>query len=76
MAGPPIYQVLVGISVQENGDEGVLCLRTDEGLMPMFEVDTEKLESLRELAKQAAGVTGRPIKLVRFTTREELEVIE
>lgn len=76
MTGPPIDQVFVGIITQEKGVEGVVCLRTKEGLLPMFEVDNEKLDYLREMAKQAAAHYGRPVKIVRFSAREELEVIE
>jgi hypothetical protein len=78
MAGKPINEILVCISQTGDGnsDEGVLVMNTTIGWMPMFEADAEKFDSLREKAKQCAKARGIAVKLVRFTTREELEIIE
>lgn len=44
--------------------------------LPMIGADLEMIDMLRPKAKQIATELGVPIRLVRFSVREELEVFE
>lgn len=74
---PKIEQMYAFI-IEDTGpeDEGLIGMATPEGWMPLVGADMERVESLRPIAKRAAAQVGKPVKLIRFTTREELEVID
>lgn len=44
----------------------------DDQWMPLVGADRARIESLRGLAEGIAALTGKPVKLVRFTTRQEM----
>ena len=55
-------------------EEGVCGFMSPDGVMwPMVAANEERLTQLRPLARMIAQRTGRPVTLVRFTTREERE---
>ena len=56
-------------------DEGVIGTKTPEGWMPLVGADMARVDSLRPIAEAIARQLGKPVKLLRFGTREELEVI-
>jgi hypothetical protein len=64
--------------VQEpDGDEGV-CSATmqylgREMMMPLVGADIDRVKSLRQHARTARIMTGYPVRLVRFSMREDLE---
>ena len=55
--------------------EGVAGFDTGGAMMPMICSDARNMESLRPIAQQIARVSGRTIRLARFTIREDLEEI-
>ena len=72
-----IDQCWIFISVDEHGNEGACAASMPPfGMVPLIACDEARLESLRPMAKQIAGMTGKTIKLIRLTTREDLEIIE
>jgi len=56
-------------------DEGVVGFMADTGWMPMVGADMARAESLKPIAQNIARTTGKKIKLLRFTNREELGLI-
>lgn len=63
--------------VSEDGEsEGVVAIRVQGAWMPLVGADIERINGLRAAAQDVADKTGRRIRLLRFTVREELEVIE
>ncbi len=74
-----INQLYAFVSVDEFG-EGIVGMTMDIGgrdtFMPFVCADKKRVESIRPHAIQIAKESGKTIKLIRFTTREELEVIE
>lgn len=64
------------VSVDEDGNEGV-CATFNPGMgwMPMVGADHARVESFRDLAKEIARTSGKPVKLVRFSVRSDLETI-
>lgn len=56
--------------------EGVIAFMTKEGWMPMVGADMRRVGFLMPRAQEVANATGRPVQLVKFSLREEIEVIE
>lgn len=56
-------------------DEGIIGARTAMGWVPLVGADMARVESLKPFAMDIARATGKKVKLLRFTTREEVEVI-
>lgn len=72
---PKIEQIYAFIAEEEPGDEGITAQLTPSGWMPMIGADMDRAESLREMAQKLADAGGKPIRLVKFETRSEIEVI-
>jgi len=53
--------------------EGVIAYLTGTGWMPMVGADMARIKYLRPFAQEVANSTGNPVKLIRFTNREELD---
>jgi len=58
-------------------EEGLIGYRTPDGWwMPLVGADRERIESYRWHAELVKAATGQPVKLVRFSERTDIEVIE
>ena len=53
-------------------DEGVVGMNTGAGWMPLVGADMARGESLRPIARDIAAQSGKKIKLLHFTHREDL----
>jgi hypothetical protein len=75
---PKIEQLLAWvIADKDEDDEGVPAFNTDMGPMPMMGADLGRvLGTMRQIAQQAADMQGKPIKLIRSTGIEVVEVIQ
>lgn len=63
--------------IAEDGEgEGLAAFMTPTGWMPMVGADPARIESLKERAREVAKLSGKRIRLCRYSVREELEVIE
>ena len=62
-------------------DEGVISfgfydvLEGETNWMPLVGADPKRIESLRPFAQQTADKTKKPVNLVKFTCRTEVETI-
>jgi hypothetical protein len=63
------------LAVHADGDEGVVGAQLGDRWLPLVVADPMLLEILRPIAQAAAREIGVTIRLVRFTQREELEVL-
>jgi dihydroorotase-like cyclic amidohydrolase len=70
-----IDAVWMAISVDENGNEGVCAAEINGMWMPLVAADEARLEQIIATARRIAQVTKRQIKIIKLTTREEIEVI-
>jgi hypothetical protein len=75
-SAPPgtIQSVWVYLIVDGDG-EGMVAAPIEGMTLPLFAVDQEHAELLRPYAIKMAKVSNRPIKLVRFDARVELDTI-
>ncbi|GAJ01744.1 unnamed protein product, partial [marine sediment metagenome] len=53
-------------------DEGIVGMGTKAGWIPLVGADMARVESLKPIARNIATQTGKKIKLLHFTHREDL----
>lgn len=71
---PKIEHLWAFVSVDPtDGNEGVVTCQLNGMLLPMIAADEDRLRLLKPMAEGAAVWTTNPIKLVKFTVREEVE---
>jgi hypothetical protein len=58
-----------------DGVEGILAIGKDGEWMPLVAADEARITSFRPYAESVARRCNRPVKLIRFSVREELETI-
>ena len=63
------------VAVGDDGDEGVIGEMINGVMTPFVCADEARVESLREKAFEIGKHTGKKVKLVRFSTREDVEEI-
>ena len=71
-----IDEMFAFVSVDAQGNEGVCAFMAGDIWMPLVGADMNRVAKLRECAKDIAHRSGKTLRLVRFTKREEMEVIE
>ena len=76
---PKINELWAYLSEERPGEEGVVaCPMMIHGqlvMMPLVCADADRATALQPMAQEAAETSGRPIRLVRFTAREEVRVM-
>jgi hypothetical protein len=72
---PRIEKIWAFRSVDDDGDEGVCGFLANGKWMPVVAADEKRLEDLRMFAQELANVSGRTIRQVCFTVREDEEVL-
>ena len=62
---------------EESGpdDEGVVGMSAGQWFLPLVGADMARVNSLKPHALDIAKKTGKKVKLIHFTNREELEEI-
>lgn len=72
-----INELYAFIGTDGQGQEGIVSaegiIDGRRTMLPLVGADRERMLSYRPLAVSATQQTGQPIRLVRFSTREELE---
>lgn len=63
------------VAVHEDGDEGLVAGMIGGQWMPLIAADEARLADLRPLAEKIVAATGKPVRLVRFDTRTEVDTI-
>ena len=73
----PKIDEMYAFVVEDSGpdDEGVIGMNTKSGWMPLVGADMARVEALRPIARGIAHRLGKPVKLLHFDNRKELEVI-
>lgn len=71
-----IHELWAYVAVHADSDEGVIGASINGMVMPLVAADRTRLDELRPYAERAAAFAGKPVKLVRFTAREDVETIE
>lgn len=64
------------IVTEADGTEGITAFINNGRWVPMIGSDEERVESLKPIAKKISAAIGKPVQMVRFTVREDVEVID
>lgn len=74
-----ITEIYAFVSVDEGG-EGIIGETMPVGgreiFMPFICADKDRLEQIRPFAERIHKETGKKIRLIKLTNREELEILE
>lgn len=70
----PRIEEMYAFVAEDSGpdDEGLIGMNTGSGWMPLVGADMARVESLKPIAREIAEATGKKIKILHFTQREEL----
>ena len=74
----PKIEEMYAFVTEDSGpdDEGIIGMNTGMGWMPLVGADMKRVESLKPIAKRISQQIGKPVKLLHFVTRQEVEIIE
>lgn len=72
---PLVIEHIWAFIAEDEQGEGVCGFLGPDGWMPLIAADQARVESLRRVAKDIKATSGKTIKLVKFSLREEVEVI-
>lgn len=74
----PRIEQMYAFVAEDSGpdDEGLIGMNTPQGWMPLVGANLVRVESLKPIAKAIARQLGKPVKLLHFERRKEIEVIE
>jgi hypothetical protein len=75
--GQTIQRLYAWIATEEDGGEGVVThevvIDWRTMIAPLVGADRARIESFRPLARNVARISGRPVRLIEFSSREVLE---
>jgi hypothetical protein len=62
----------------DEGGEGVCAAPLGHGMLtvPMIAADAKRLDSLKPIARKLANLFRKPVRLAKFTAREDVEIYQ
>lgn len=69
-----ITEIWAFLSVDDGG-EGIIGANIDNTFMPFVCADLSRVKSLKPMALDIAKMGNKKVKLVKFSTREEIDII-
>ncbi len=76
--GQSIEALYAWVATEPDGGEGILGAHlpgTGTLIMPLVGADIERIRSLRTYAEMIRGKLGYPVRFIRFSQRDDLEVL-
>lgn len=71
-----ITELWAFIAVGDDDEEGVIGAKMPNGSwLPFVMADNRRLEQLRPMAEDIAEASGKTVRLVRFSVREDIETL-
>lgn len=71
-----ISDIYAYLSVDEDGNEGLIGELINGAWMPFVACDKARLDSLEPIAQRVAQRTGRPVRLIHLSTRTEIKTLD
>jgi len=70
----PRIEEMYAFVAEDSGpdDEGVVAMSVGDVMLPLVGADMARVESLKPIAQDIASQTGKKVKLIHFTNREDL----
>jgi hypothetical protein len=77
---PPNYlgrieMIWAALSIDEGG-EGVCAAPFGDMTLPLIAADKRRLDQIVPMARSIANVFGKPVRLAKFTKREDVEIYQ
>jgi hypothetical protein len=72
----PIEEMFAFIHQDEAGHEGIAVMQIGDMFFPLVGGNLSRIDILRPIARDFANANKRPVHLVKFTHREDLETIQ
>jgi hypothetical protein len=73
--GQTIDALYAWVTTEPDGGEGVLSMQVGETHHPLIGADMDRVKSLGDFAELSHRMTGYPVRLVRFSRRDDLEIL-
>jgi hypothetical protein len=73
--GLQIRELYAYVAAVPPGDEGIFGINFGGSWLPIVGADMARMRSLRAHAQACARASGERVRLVKFSVREDLEVI-
>ena len=70
-----IEEIYAYISV-DDGNEGICAFTRNNTMIPMIGADLVRMRQLKPIARDLAKISPYPIKLIKLSTREEVEEVK
>lgn len=70
-----IEQIWAALSLDEGG-EGVIAAPMGGMTLPLIAADKRRLDQIVPIAKRVANMFGKPVRLAKFSQREDVEVYQ
>jgi hypothetical protein len=67
-----IDEMYAFVVVDGDGDETIPAFSNGAFLLPLVGADMDRVNSLMDVARQLSKQSGKPMKIYRFTTREQI----
>lgn len=72
-----IETIVAFTQIDEIDEEGIIAFLGADGMwLPMIGADEARIRSLYPQAEETARLTGRPVRMLRFTGVELIDVIQ
>lgn len=68
-----ITEMFAFISIDADGNEGVIGVSSTMGMLPLVGADMAHMETMKPTAMAVANITGLPVILIKFSVHTELE---
>lgn len=69
MTSLKIEKMYAFVAKSEDGDEGILALKSNNGWLPMVGADFKRIESLLPIAEELTKASGIEFKILQFDNR-------
>lgn len=73
--GQSIDAIYAWVATDPDGGEGICSFQLGDTHMPLVGADMDRIKSLRRFAESVRRISGYPVRLVRFGSRDDLEIL-
>lgn len=70
-----IDAIYAWVATNRDGSEGIVSTMMGDTHMPLIGADVDRMKALRSAAEYIRQASGCPVRLVRFSHREDMEVL-
>lgn len=70
-----ITELWAFVAVGDDDEDGVIAFLSEAGWMPMVMADKARLDSIRWKAEEVAKTSGKTVRLVHFSNRQDVETL-